>query len=712
MNTWLRVIPMYIEKITLTNFRIYSGENNIELSSLPDKNITIISGDNGHGKTTLLTALVWCLYGKQMQEVDKFYKDRIIAAGGYKKYLSSCMNRLARAEGQTEFSVTTSIREADLPGVTSSSLQIRRSCNITSGNDSLEIRIDGVDNELVHDFGKQVFIQDFVLPKEIAKFFFFDAERIVSIAEIQTDQEKRLLSHAYTEVLGIKKYEDLRNSLNDLRIRFRRDSANEFEKTRFHDLGEEINSLERSIKQKESRKDKLSDEKSQLKIKSDEFQDKLLREGDYLTLADIRALQEKKDRLREENKSLMNKFRDLFEIAPFAIANKNMMLIEKQLDDEMKQKELFMDRKLLTEKIRRITQDLKDNTDNPPQYLDNQIKDYYITKVDNLLNKYLLEDVQGSSEKETLVLHDFTDEQTYSFNSIMLNLRTSFKGELQSLYRELRINRVEYSGISKKISRAENSEVNSLIGNYKHERDKLELRIHDLEDELLEITQSIGAVENNLLSKRKLYEDLAKKIRVNEQYRSKDQLAARLITELENFISAMKRKKKTSLEQRILLALTTLMHKKDFIKEVTVEINGDILDICLKDRRGNIITKDDLSRGEQQLYAMAILKSMAEESRIDFPIFIDSPLQKFDDKHSRSIINRFYPQVGKQVILLPLLGKELTEEEFALLLDHVNSTFIIENYCEDASRFKEVESSALFIENERLGRVLANVTIN
>ncbi len=86
---------MYIDKIALNNFRIYYGENIITIAPSSKRNVCIISGDNGYGKTTLLTALVWCLYGNQMQEIDNVYKKRIIAAGGYRKYLLATLNRRA-----------------------------------------------------------------------------------------------------------------------------------------------------------------------------------------------------------------------------------------------------------------------------------------------------------------------------------------------------------------------------------------------------------------------------------------------------------------------------------------------------------------------------------------------------------------------------------------------------------------------------------------
>lgn len=49
---------------------------------------------------------------------------------------------------------------------------------------------------------------------------------------------------------------------------------------------------------------------------------------------------------------------------------------------------------------------------------------------------------------------------------------------------------------------------------------------------------------------------------------------------------------------------------------------------------GQEVKKDSLSKGEQQLYASSILKALVDESGLEFPVFIDSPLQKFDKSHS------------------------------------------------------------------------------
>ena len=63
---------MLINSITLENFRQYKGKNQIDFSTSPEKNVTIIIGDNTCGKTTLVQSFIWCLYGK----AD--FKDKIV----------------------------------------------------------------------------------------------------------------------------------------------------------------------------------------------------------------------------------------------------------------------------------------------------------------------------------------------------------------------------------------------------------------------------------------------------------------------------------------------------------------------------------------------------------------------------------------------------------------------------------------------------------
>lgn len=196
---------MVIKEIELKNFRIYKDLNKISLDKVDNKNIYIISGRNGFGKTTFLMSMVWCLYGRQMQDVDDLYKKEISDQGTYAKYIVNSLNRLAKNEGDFNFHVAITFTNVNIPEVPCNEITVKRSYNAkTSTSEDLEILIDGYPSELAKEVGPEIFIREFIMPLEIAKFFFFDAEKIVSLAEVNTTEQKRNLSKAYSEVLGIK----------------------------------------------------------------------------------------------------------------------------------------------------------------------------------------------------------------------------------------------------------------------------------------------------------------------------------------------------------------------------------------------------------------------------------------------------------------------------------------------------------------------------
>lgn len=93
------------------------------------------------------------------------------------------------------------------------------------------------------------------------------------------------------------------------------------------------------------------------------------------------------------------------------------------------------------------------------------------------------------------------------------------------------------------------------------------------------------------------------------------------------------------------------------------------------------------------MYATSLLSGLVEESNIDFPVFIDSPMQKFDEQHAENIVKYFYPKVSDQVVIFPLINKELTKKEFDMLEPHISKTYLINNLHEDSSEFLSVEPS-------------------
>ena len=55
---------MQLKSISLMNFRQFKDLKISFPSSKDGKNVTLIFGDNGTGKTTLANAIIWCLYGQ------------------------------------------------------------------------------------------------------------------------------------------------------------------------------------------------------------------------------------------------------------------------------------------------------------------------------------------------------------------------------------------------------------------------------------------------------------------------------------------------------------------------------------------------------------------------------------------------------------------------------------------------------------------------
>lgn len=686
---------MYIKEIALNNFRIYKKSHSIYFNPDGEKNVFIISGNNGYGKTTFLTSLVWCLYGKFMRDVDDIFKVQIGEAGGYTNFVQSCLNRMALKEKENEFSVSITFTDIDVPAITCNEIKIIRTGYYKRGVDKLEILIDNEENELTKEVGNDIFIQDFILPKEVAKFFFFDSEKIVSLAESKSITSKRQLSKAYSEILGIKKYEDLKKNLQDLTIRFRKTSASPKDKEKFKKLKKETESFESEIVDFKIEIDRLDEENLLLKKESDDLQEKLIREGSGMSVDEINNLKIEKYQVSSSIEKLKIEFRDILDLAPFAIIGKLLSEVKEQLEVEKAVGDSNTNQEVLNKKGEKLLRALKRFKADKQLKVDPEIDKHYKEALEKLIRKTIIIKSDKVSSK-TQTLHSFSEGEYNQFNALYLQLKSSYANRVRQIAKDLRNNRLAYAKVTRKLSDAESKESDGVIAKYREQKVAKDTQIQENEQLLMQLHQNIGATQIEIISRKKVTEELAKKIKINKRYKEKDILTQRLIKELDEFIIKIKSDKKKALEKRILASLNILMHKKSFIKRVNVSVGEDIIDITLLNSRKEEINKDTLSKGEQQLYATAILKALVEESNIDFPVFIDSPLQKFDAKHAKNIISDFYPTISKQVVLFPLLKKEMTEEEYDLLADKVKGAYIIQNEHEDLSSFVSVNPFNLF----------------
>lgn len=699
---------MLIEKIILRNFRVYYGTNELALSVDPERNVSIISGQNGFGKTSFLTALVWCLYGKYMPDVDERYRKDINESGGYKKHANKLMSRPALAEAteqhealQKKLSLTANVLERErilqeinqlfsfsvaikfthilIPHLSCNNVEVIRTYNTLTAKETIEVLIDGKVNELTKTIGQEIFINDFILPKEIAKFFFFDAEKITALAEVRNIEEKQYFSKAYNEVLGIKKYTDLKQNLENLQLRLRKKSANKGDLKKIEDLQQK---LEEDQRKQEIYSQNIERKEQELAVKRRDAIDKqeeLIRSGSKLSNKELAQAIIRRDRLKEEINANKNRFNSLLELAPFAMLAGQMEKVKEQLMKEEKQQNVNLINSLLKEKYTVLKKALLATLKDAQSF-------------DEILKKHLLSDVQEDAKS----LLDYTASQRSQFNDVFENINNNYNKLFKSILAESRKLQSTYYIEQKNIQDAETKANDGVIKLVRESYEELNQEMMNLEQSIANLNATKGAIDKEIASISRQLSEQTKHIKVEEADREKAETSARLINQLEQFIRQLKNKKKASLEKNIQKELNALMHKHDFVNRVEVLIEGDLIDIDLFDTQNQIINKDALSKGEQQLYATALLKALVTESHIQFPVFIDSPLQKLDKKHSTNIIRDFYPAVSSQVVLFPLLEKELNEEEYQLLKPKVGKACLIEQKDTARSSFKEVHPLELF----------------
>ncbi|MFC7356462.1 DNA sulfur modification protein DndD [Jejudonia soesokkakensis] len=686
---------MIIKSIELNDFRIYKGKNPIDLGVSKDENIIIISGKNGFGKTTFLMSLVWCLYGRQMSDVDDIYKKEIESNGNYRQYIKSSLNSKAEYEGKTKFSVSVTFSDiTTIPDVTCNELKITRTY-FTKGNkeEDLEILIDGQKSELVQDVGAEHFIRDFIMPKEIAKFFFFDAEKIVSLAEIHTAEQRQKLSRAYSEVLGIKQYQSLKEDLEQYLEKLKSETANTKEKAELKRLTTDAEIADDRIKEVRDEINNLEEEASGLKYEINKLQEKLIKQGSVITVEQLNELKERKDELEKQVAILNTELKNHYEIIPFAIAGN---LLTEVLEQVILERDIIS-QKFNQGKVEQVADNIINDLIKIPHpkelVIHHEVQSFYVNSLKGLISKHLGGDSQkkDGNDDEDKVIHNLSETSKAELNQFINNIRLSFKETFNRINSDYVRSKNELNDINKRIKLAEEKSENPLV---KADRE----RKSELEKEYDEILRSIGVLEQEVLTKqdvktqsKKEIRRIADKLKVSKGKQEISNEVEKSIKYLKKFIADFKIEKKHSLSKRIKDGLDILLHKKSFISDVNVEILGDDIEINLIDARGKEINKDSLSKGEQQMYATALLKGLVDESNIDFPVFIDSPMQKFDIDHSNSIVKHFYPKVSNQVIIFPLLKKEMTEDEFNILLPSISKTVLIKNTDNEQSSFEHVE---------------------
>lgn len=696
---------MTIREIELNNFRIYRGRNKIDLSPNGDRNLIIVSGNNGFGKTTFLMSLVWCLYGKNMGKVDELYRKEIDEKGGYSKYIGNSLNFEAQKNGETKFSVAVTFTDVEIPDTPCTEITIVRSYDsATNYDDELEILIDGRKNDLFtgskEEIAKEeeIFIRDYILPIEIAKFFFFDAEKIVSFAQINTPEQRKDLSLAYSQVLGIQKYEDLKSELIRIQDDYRKASAKPQEKLEFDGLISAIKIKEENIQNLIDEIDNLEDDRVIKRHESTELQSQLIREGDLMSIDELDRLNNRKIDLNTALRETEDGLKDFYSLIPFGLSGGIMAELLSQLESEKAYKQNILQLEGINDKTDIILGDIEDAKKNITFRIDYKTREFYETQIKQLIKKHFYNGFDDSKFKHFSTLHDFSQGQIEDFTRLIVKVKDS-KSSFELLFNKYSKLKAELFSIEKRIREAEKKAESDYVQQLRARKEKLDRELDSIGEEIGEKRKEIEALNEQVIAHKKQKEILSKKIDVADQNRAVDNEATRLIHTIQKFLIRFKDEKKKALAKKLETKLQSYLHKTNLVQKVIVDINGngDDVDISLYDYDNKKIDNSILSMGERQMFASALLSALVDETEIEFPVFIDSPMQKFDPLHTKNVLTKFYPNVSKQVILFPLLKKELTEEEYRYIEPIVSKSYLISNE-KGGSHFVEVKPESLFEE--------------
>jgi DNA sulfur modification protein DndD len=166
---------MLLSELKLIDFRQFYGENTLFFSTDTKRNITLIHGENGIGKTTLLNSILWCLFDKLTPDFER--PKELVNHEAAKEGKSSCRVEVTFIHEGIEY-----LAQRQYNGVSATAFKVYQ----------IE---DGNYQEMP---GPKGFINS-VLPQDMAPYFFFHGEGVASISDSKSSANFR---EAVRNILG------------------------------------------------------------------------------------------------------------------------------------------------------------------------------------------------------------------------------------------------------------------------------------------------------------------------------------------------------------------------------------------------------------------------------------------------------------------------------------------------------------------------------
>lgn len=646
---------MIITRLTLNNFRVFRGNNEIELAPRTQKiginasiernrPIILFGGLNGAGKTSILTAIRLALYGRQAFGKNLSSSEYInqLAELVHKRTALDCVNDKSSIELEFQYNQQGQ----------SHTYKVTRSWK-KGQKDKIVLEKNGITlSELNYD-QSQGFLNE-LIPAGIADLFFFDGEKIAELAE---DESGQVLQTAVRRLLGLDVIAKLKSDLAIFLKRKGAESASE-------SVQNQILQLEQNCKNHEAKSELLREQALEIRKQIIAITGEIQQQEARLSSqggawASTREAEETKaDFLVKEKNNLEKQLRQEMEASlPLAFAPNALSNLISKLKNEQQQKQKIS-----------FAQELEGFLDKLKQRLNFDLSESAPVAMEAVTDCFA--DYQAQTPKVPLVF-DISERQTNRIENLCQLEATNSLSRFKEIRAKLSNLEEELAQTSANIARAPAEDQIENILNFVRELDKQkEKLVTKYRSILTEVKNELRYAQETARKIQKLHE------KHKSQVNSADGVenAQNTLLMLKKFSKQLTELRVSQLEKEFISSYKRLARKEDL--QYQASINPQTFDVELIDESGNVINRKAMSAGEKQIYAIAILEALGKTSGRNLPVIIDTPLGRLDSKHRNKLVEHYFPEASHQVVILST-DTEIDESYVETLQDDISHRFEI-----------------------------------
>lgn len=718
---------MKINKLVLKNFRSYEEETVFDFTTTNDKNIILVGGKNGAGKSTIFEAIKVCIYGPIAYKYQGFNSS-------YISKIKSNINNNSLKNDSVDAFVSINIELTENTEKNTYTLSREWTYEDKKLNEKFSVyknySTSPLDEEELNYF--ENYITSIISPK-IFEFFFFDGEHL---SEFFIGKNSNVhLKESLLSLCNFDTFEVLKNTIIS-NNRSSKNSSDEIEiaKKNYLNLEDELRQLytEEEVLSKDLQNisNELEDlQQDQLKL-NDDFRKKggiLAEERDSFN-ARIVQLESRRSFINQNIKDFCN------EMLPFLIVKNNLLNLEKQLKTEnesllynhLKDK-LNMDyiKNILLGKIDdsvldsvavtvsdSLVEDIK-----PDGYSEDFETIYNLSSEENNTLSGLIKTILSTDNKSTLDLFDDLRNIANELAEIRQKLNASLEDNSLNAYLD------SLSGLTTQIAKLSESKnilnskfelLTNKIDALSTEKDKSKVKY----TELLQANKVIDMSDNLIL----MLDDIISTLTENKikEIQNNFMTIFKKIIQKDNFIDFINIDNKFNVSLYINKMYSSLeienlisnigydeMEKKfgelffqDLFKAYNVQNKLELSSAIKNNTQSSFLdlrTKIDIngfSSGEKQIYILCLYWALIKSSDIEIPFIIDTPYARIDETHRNNITSEYLSSISNQVIILST-NTEIDEKAYREIKPKLNGEYLIEY--DDKNR-KTIQSKGYFFE--------------